>query len=79
MSKDDEQCLKLGREVVRMIRDLKKVVAGKDTGFARQEVTFPGGSVHLFVVNDEELAETLERAAAGGYDVQEAVPPSKAN
>jgi hypothetical protein len=76
MTHDDEVCLKLGREVVRMIRDVQ-TTAQADAGFARRRLTFPGGAVHLFVVNDEELADVFERAACDEYSVRTVKPPAR--
>lgn len=78
MTRDDEVCLKLGREIVRMIRDVRSV-AGNETGYARRKFTFPGGGVHVLIANDSELADLMELAASGKYNVQTAVPPSTKN
>lgn len=78
MSRDEEQCLKLGQMVVRMIRDLQATPAD-DVGFARRAVTFPGGEVHLFVVRGSELAEKFEKAADRDYSVETVIPKSAIN
>jgi hypothetical protein len=78
MSHEDQQCLKLGREIVRMIHDVR-TVAGTDAGYARRLFTFPGGSVHLLLCNESELADVMERAASGAYVIEEATPPSQKN
>ena len=78
MSRDEEQFLKLGREVVRMIRDVHSVPKG-DVGYARRRFTFPGGEVHLMIANDARLADAMEAAAAKQYDVQDLTPPSARN
>jgi hypothetical protein len=77
MTHDDEQCLNLGRMVVRMIRDLQ--IAGNDAGYGRQTVTFPGGEMHVILANSAELADAMEAAAREKYDVKDATPPSQRN
>jgi hypothetical protein len=79
VTKDEENCLKLGRQVVRMIRDVRAVVETHQTGYARQRITFPGGSINLFVVNDDELADVFDAAAARRYDVKDTAGPSQLN
>lgn len=78
MTKDDETCLKLGREIVRLINELNKTARG-DTGYSRRKFTYPGGSVHLFIVNDEDLAALFDSAAKSRYDVTSVTPPSQTN
>jgi hypothetical protein len=78
MTRDDEACLKLGREVSRILSDLRKV-AGDETGYARRRITFPGGAVDLFLVNDPKLGDAFEAAASAGYTVHTVVPPSARN
>ena len=78
MNRDDEQYMKLGREIGRMIHDVHKV-AGEDTGYARRKFTFPGGAVQIFVVNDERLADIFDTAAAVTHDVSNAIPPPERN
>lgn len=79
MTRDDEVCLKLGREVVRMIHDLRKRVPAGDTGYGRRKFTFPGGEVQLILAADSELADCMENAAAATYDVQSVTPTSEVN
>ncbi len=76
MTRDDEVCLSLGREVVRMIHDLRNVSRG-ETGYCRRCLTFPGGAVHLLLANDPALADLMEAAARRAYDVITAIPPSQ--
>lgn len=78
MNRDDEQYMKLGREIVRMIHDVRKI-AGEETGYARRTFTFPGGAVQVFVVNDERLADIFDKAAAVTHDVSSVLPPSTRN
>jgi hypothetical protein len=78
MTHEDEQCLKLGQMVVRMIRDLAALPPG-DPAYARRGVTFPGGEVILFVVKDSSLADTIEAAAARDYAVESVTPKSQTN
>lgn len=75
MTKDEAQFMQLGREIVRMIRDLNQV-AREETGYARKRFTFPGGAVHIFIANSDGLADVIERAAKNRYNVQDAIPPS---
>lgn len=77
MSHDDEVCLKLGREIVRMIRDLR--VAGADAGYGRRKFTFPGGEVHVVIANDAKLADLFEAAASRDYAIETVTPPSQKN
>lgn len=78
MSHDDEQCMRLGREVVRMVRDLARAT-GSDTGYARRGVTFPGGDFQILVVNDPVLADQMEAVADEKYAVQTVTPHSQRN
>ena len=78
MTQDDETCLKLGREVVRMIHELLDTAQG-EAGYASRKFTFPGGRVHLFIVNSEELRALFDAAAASRYDVKSVTPPSQMN
>lgn len=78
MTRDEETFQKLGREIVRMIRDVQSATKG-ETGYARRKFTFPGGAVDLFVVNDAKLADRFEATAAEKYDVQSITPPSQLN
>lgn len=78
MSHEDEQCLKLGREIVQMIRDVQKVSQG-ELGYCKRRFTFPGGAVTVFIANSDDLAEVLDRAASGKYAVENAIPPSTLN
>ncbi len=76
MNRDDEACLKLGREVVRMINELR-AMTGEDTGYVRREINFLGGSVHLFIAKDSTLADVFDDAAESRFDVQDITPPSQ--
>jgi hypothetical protein len=78
MSDDEKRCLKLGQMVVRMIYDVRKQ-AGKDVGYARRAITFPGGEVHLIVANDARLADLFEKAADTAYEVATVTPGSEVN
>lgn len=76
MTHDDEVCLKLGREVVRMIHDVRKVSQG-DTAYTRRTFTFPGGEVEILIVNDSKLADLFDAAADDRYHVQPVASPSQ--
>ena len=76
MTRDDQVCLALGREVVRMIHDVRKV-AGPDVGYARRTFSYPGGAVEVFIANGKALADLFEKVASGHYDMQTATPPSE--
>lgn len=78
MTREEEQCLALGRRVVRMIRDLATAVKHGDCGYALQNVTFPGGSVEL-IVSTKEVADLLDDATKKRFDVAEATPASELN
>jgi hypothetical protein len=78
MTHEDEQCLKFGRMVLGMIRDLGQAAAS-EIGYCRRHVTFRGGSVELFVVNSAELAEAFDAAAARRYSVKNVTPKSETN
>lgn len=80
MTREDEQCLRLGREVVRMLCDVLKVKqqgSVGDTAYARRTITFPGGQFDVFVVTDSSLAAVFENAASQAYEVQTVTPPSQ--
>jgi hypothetical protein len=72
-----KQAETLGREVARMIHDLRSV-SGEETGFARRTFNI-GGEVHVFIANDKHLADAFEAAAASRYDVKDVTPPSQRN
>jgi len=76
MMRDDEVCLKLGREIVRMIRELQKAT-NAETGYTRREFTYPGGAVNLLIVNDPKVADVMEAAVQEKYKVEDQVPPSQ--
>jgi hypothetical protein len=78
MSHDDEVCLKLGREIVRMIRDLWKTPKA-DVAYGRRHITFTGGEVYVLLANNRGLADTMEKAAAKAYDVKSITPDSQTN
>jgi hypothetical protein len=79
VSPDDKACLKMGREVARMIADVRKVAKGDD-GYARRKISFPGGSVHMFLANSDRLADLMDSAANGHYEsVTTVTPPSELN
>lgn len=78
MTHEDDQCLKLGKMVLRMIRDLA-ITAGRETGYARRGVTFPGGEVQLLLVNDPKLADLMEAVADKNHAVESVTPPSQRN
>ena len=69
MDKHDQACLKLGREVVRMINDLRKRVPAGDVGYGRRHIFFPGGDVYLIVASSGELAAAMEAGAAKDFAV----------
>jgi hypothetical protein len=75
---DDKVCLKLGQEIVRMIRELQQVTKG-ERGYLRRTLRFPNGEAHLFIANNAELADLLEMAASGEYVVDFVTPPSQCN
>lgn len=78
MSREEEQHMKVGREIVRMIHDVRKV-AGQETGYARRKFTYPGGECHIFVVNDGRLANLFDAVAEATHRVANAIPPSTKN
>lgn len=78
MSYDDEVSLKLGREVIRMIGELKGAVQA-DVGYMRRTFTFRGGEVVMFLVNTDELADVFEKSADAHYAVSNMTPPSQVN
>lgn len=78
MTPDDQTCLDLGREIIRLIRELRGV-ARDETGYTRRTFSFMGGEVYVFIVNDRALANAFDAAAATRYDVKSATPPSEAN
>jgi hypothetical protein len=75
MNHDDEVCLRLGREVVRMIHDVRRL-AKAETGYARRTITYPGGEVILFVANDPKLADAMEEGPYLNYNVIGVESPS---
>lgn len=77
-SRNDQQCLALGKDILRMINDLRKT-AGADAGYARRKITFPGGEVHMLICNTKALADMMEKAVAEELHVTTAAPPSEVN
>lgn len=78
MNREDKALLGMGKQVVRMINDLRKT-SGRDAGYAIQKVSFPGGHVYLMIANDKALVDRMERAVESGYAVENAIPPSTVN
>jgi hypothetical protein len=76
VTQDDETCLKLGREIVRMVHEMNAL---GETAYTRRTFTYPGGAVYLFVANNAELAAVLDAAAIRQYDVITLKPPSQTN
>jgi hypothetical protein len=81
LSREDEQCLRLGREIVRLITDLRSVPAarGTDVAYALRDISFPGGRAYIFVTTDKEVAELFDYAASNRYEVKSATPRSQTN
>jgi hypothetical protein len=77
MSLEEKTCLKLGRMITRMIRDLRS--AGDVRAYGRHQITFPGATIQLILANNVELAELFDRVADGIYNVATAIPPSQVN
>jgi hypothetical protein len=70
VTKEDDQYLKLGREIARMISDVL-CTPPNDAAYARREITFPGGAVYLILVKTKEQAERFDRLMASEYQVDE--------
>jgi hypothetical protein len=75
MTHQDDQCLKLGRILLGMIRELHAQTKG-ETGYAQRTVTFPGGEVKLFIATGE-VADTFNRVAEAKFSVQDVIPHSQ--
>ena len=75
MTRDDEQYMKLGRDIVRIIRDLAAVPPGRR--YAKRDITFPGGKVCLIVTPDDDVVSIMEKAVAEKMDVVDSVPKSQ--
>ena len=78
MTRDEEQFMKLGREIVRMFYDLQKT-SGGETGYALRAFTYPGGEFHVILANDERVVSLMDNAARKAYEIAEAIPPSTRN
>lgn len=78
MSHDDEQCLKLGWEIVRMIRSLDKESSG-ERGYARRVFTYPGGEAHIILANHKDVADVMDHAAAKAHEIIDSIPDSERN
>jgi len=78
MTAEEQACLRLGREVARMIHDVRKA-SGSYVSYARRKFTFPGGSVEILLTNDSNLATVMELAVKEGYAVESITPPSERN
>jgi hypothetical protein len=61
-----------------MIRDVHSV-AGVELGYARRTFSFPGGEVHVFIANNQEVAEVFDAAARVAFKTVNATPPSTKN
>lgn len=78
MTHEDEQCLKLGREILRMVRDLAKA-SGGEYGYARRRFTYPGGEAHVILANHKQVADVMDAAAAKAFEIANATPHSERN
>ena len=75
MNADDLQFLKIGREVVRMIYEVR-AVAAEDAGYARRTFTFPGGQVEMLLANNSKVADLMEEAVKTSFYIQSVTPGS---
>jgi hypothetical protein len=76
MTREDEACLNLGREVMRMIIDIRAVTT-TEHAYARRRFTFTGGEVYVLIANDAVVADHMEHAAEAQFDVVTVRPPSE--
>ncbi len=83
LAKEAQVYMDLGREIVRMIRDVRSVVdkAGVAGGvsYSRRKLTFPGGAVEVVILSDSSLGDLFERACAERMDVEDSTPRSEVN
>ena len=77
MDRYDEQCMRLGKDIVRIIKDLAALPPGKR--YAKRPITFPGGKVCLIVTPDEDIVSIMEKAVAERLDVADSIPKSEIN
>ncbi len=77
MTQDDEVCLKLGREIVRMVHDLRAM--GDEASYGRRKFTYPGGEFYVILVNQAPVADAMESAVKATYHVKDILPPSQMN
>lgn len=76
LTRDEKEYLRLGREMVRMIRDVKATAVNGACSYAHRTLTFPDSSVEVFICSEKELADKMETAAAHFYAVKTIGPPS---
>lgn len=76
MTRDDEICLAVGREMVRLFRELLAMTQD-DTGYTRRRFTFPEGEAFVFIAKDAKFAAVFDRVADGRYNVETVTPPSQ--
>jgi hypothetical protein len=84
MNHEEKQYLALGKEVMRMIGDLRSATqttdpAKENLGYVRRELTFRNGSVTMILCSDTRMADAFEHGMAGAFDVQDATPGSQVN
>lgn len=79
MTADEETFRYLGRELVRMIHDVRQIAQNGDVSYVRRLLSFPGGEVEILLASNSALADRMEEGAKRRYDVHEATPPSQLN
>ena len=85
LNRDEEHCLRLGQEVVRMLGGLLQQSRAADgtaeAGYAVRTFTYPGGEFYMLLLNDRGLAEYIAWAVERRYDVADVTvtPQSQKN
>ena len=69
-TQDQDELTKLGVMVYQMIENVQCTPA-EDLAMCRRKITFPGGSVNLFIVRGDELADALNTAVEELCNVQD--------
>lgn len=79
MSTEEKELIKAGRELHRMISDLRTAAANGEATYCRRVISFPGGQVHLMMTTDDEVAAYMESGIAGSMEVVSRTPASEVN
>ena len=74
---EDRECLRLGREMLRLMREVYSTPQS-DVAYCRRRFTMrQGGAVNVFVVRGDDLADAIDKAVEARYAVTTVTPKSE--